>query len=121
MPELIDVIFRKTVTYEPQVVGAEIADAKTVLDFGGGCGLHYKQARLLDVKWAVVETSAMVARASEIQTGRLRFFTDIVSAANWLGDNDVMDSTALYSTLQICRQPYLNSVLSVPRRALVSH
>ena len=71
---------------------AEIADAKTVLDFGGGCGLHYKQARLLDVKWAVVETSAMVARASEIQTGRLRFFTDIVSAANWLGDIDVMHS-----------------------------
>lgn len=91
-PELIDVIFRKTVAYEPQGSWPEIADAKTVLDFGGGCGLHYKQARLPSVRWAIVETSAMVAKASEIQTGRLKFFTDIGSAANWLGDIDVMHS-----------------------------
>lgn len=42
--------------------------------------------------WAVVETPAMTARASELATDRLRFFTDIDGAAEWLGYVDVMHS-----------------------------
>jgi hypothetical protein len=44
-----------------------------VLDFGGACGLHYKQAQMPDVRRAVVETPAMVTRAAEIATDKLRF------------------------------------------------
>src|SRR5690348_6103535 len=91
-PELIEVVFRKTQAYKPNGSWPEIAGARTVLDFGGGCGLHYKQASLSDAQWAVVETPAMVERARELETDRLRFFTEIEDAAKWLGDIDIMHS-----------------------------
>lgn len=91
-PELVDVIFRKTLAYQPVDDWPDIAGASTVLDFGGGCGLHYKQARSDHVRWAVVETPAMVERAKTLATDRLQFFTDISEAATWLGDIDVMHS-----------------------------
>jgi hypothetical protein len=90
--ELVDVVFRKTVAYEPQGDWPEIASASTVLDFGGGCGLHYKEARSPTVRWAVVETPAMVAKAKELSTNNLQFFSDVEAAASWLGSVDVMHS-----------------------------
>lgn len=89
-PELVEVVFRKTVAYRPAATWSEAAE--TVLDFGGGCGLHYKQAGSPAVRWAVVETPAMVARAQELETNRLRFFADIREAAAWLGAVDLMHS-----------------------------
>lgn len=91
-PELVDVVFRKTVAYRPQGAWPEIVGAETVLDFGGGCGIHYKQAALPTVRWAVVETPAMVQRAKVLETDQLRFFTSIDDARNWLGDIDVLHS-----------------------------
>ena len=92
-PELIDVIFEKTKTYNPpQSEWLEIGGASTVLDFGGGCGIHYKQARSPTVRWAIVESPAMVERASELSTERLQFFTSISEAADWLGPIDLMHS-----------------------------
>src|SRR6266700_933030 len=82
-PELVDVIFRKTVAYIPQSEWPEMRGASSVLDFGGGCGLHYKQARSPLVRWAVVETPAMVERARELATVRLQFFTGISEAKDW--------------------------------------
>jgi putative methyltransferase (TIGR04325 family) len=66
----------------------------TVLDFGGACGVHYKEAILHtpDVRWAVVETPAMVDRASELASDRLKFFTSIATASYWLGSIDLMHS-----------------------------
>ena len=55
-PELVEVIFQKTIAYKPQNDWPEMAGVSSVLDFGGGCGLHYKQARSPTVRWAVVET-----------------------------------------------------------------
>jgi hypothetical protein len=65
-----------------------------VLDFGGGFGQHYKCATPLspDVRWAVVETPAAVQRASVVASGRLRFFTSVEAAADWLGQIDLMHS-----------------------------
>lgn len=102
--ELVDVVFRKTKAYRPTGSWAEIARAHTVLDFGGGCGIHYKRARLTvpDVKWAVVETPAMAARGSELATDSLRFFTSIDAARDWLGSIDVMHSN---SALQYSPNP----------------
>jgi len=88
-PELVEVIFQKTKAYRPAARWNETA--RTVLDFGGGCGLHYKEAGL-NAKWAVVETPAMVARAKELETNQLRFFTSIDDAANWLGSIDMVYS-----------------------------
>jgi putative methyltransferase (TIGR04325 family) len=91
-PEVVQVVFQKTLAYKPDADWPDIAGAKTVLDYGGGCGRHYKQARSDTVRWAVVETPAMVARAKELSTDRLQFFTDISEAAAWLSDIDVMHS-----------------------------
>lgn len=91
-PELVDLIFRKTAAYRPTGEWLEAKDAKTVLDFGGGCGLHYKQANSPTVRWAVVETPKMIERTKELATDRLRFFTSIPEAADWLGDVDLMYS-----------------------------
>jgi putative methyltransferase (TIGR04325 family) len=91
-PELIETIFRKTIAYKPIKPWPEMANANTVLDFGGGCGIHYKQANHQTVRWAVVETPAMVKRAKILETYHLKFFTDINEAASWLGPIDVMHS-----------------------------
>jgi putative methyltransferase (TIGR04325 family) len=93
-PQLVDLIFQKTKAYSPEGSWPEMKGISTVLDFGGGAGLHYKLAahESPGIRWAVVETPAMVARASELATDRLRFFTDIGEAANWLGPIDVMHS-----------------------------
>lgn len=91
-PELVDVHFRKTLAYRPLGKWRDTAGAATVLDFGGACGRHYKEAQSATVRWAVVDTPAMVARAKELSTDRLQFFTDISEAAEWLGPIDVMHS-----------------------------
>jgi len=92
--ELVDTIFRKTAAYDPKGDWALVSDIKTVLDFGGGAGLHYKLARRQNphIRWAVVETQAMVRRARELATDRLKFFSDVDLAADWLKDVELMHS-----------------------------
>lgn len=93
-PALVEEVFQKTRLYEPSHDWPEMAGASSVLDFGGACGQHYKVAvrSAPDIRWAVVETKAMAERASELATDRLRFFSDIDKAADWLGPIDVMHS-----------------------------
>ncbi|QOG23484.1 hypothetical protein [Bradyrhizobium sp. SEMIA] len=93
-PELVETIFLKTINHTPQGGWPLVSAIKTVLDFGGGAGLHYKIARQQspDIRWAVVETPAMVRRAKELATDKLMFFEDIESAAAWLGSVDLMHS-----------------------------
>jgi putative methyltransferase (TIGR04325 family) len=92
--ELIETIFRKTIAYEPTGDWPLVAGVNSVLDFGGGAGLHYTLARKQspDIRWAVVETPAMARRARELATDRLMFFSDIDQAADWLGDVELMHS-----------------------------
>jgi hypothetical protein len=96
-PELVEVIFQKTKAYDPRGDWPEMQGVSSVLDFGGGCGLHYKLARRQsqDIRWAVVETPAMLERASEFATDKLQFFTDISEAHRWLGAIDVMHSNSV--------------------------
>ncbi len=93
-PELIEAIFHKTEAYTPTAPWPEIAGARAVLDFGGGCGRHYKEAanQSPGLRWAVVETPSMVTRARELQTQNLHFFTSIEEAAEWLGEVDLVHS-----------------------------
>lgn len=92
-PELVEMVFQKTLTYQPSV-WPEMVGVKTALDFGGGCGRHYRDAALKtpDIKWAVVETEPMVRRAVELETERLKFFSDIDAAAAWLDAIEVVHS-----------------------------
>jgi len=93
-PELLDVIYQKAVDYRPDREWPEMRGISSALDFGGGCGHHYKEAVLAspDIRWAVVETPGMVARAADLATDRLRFFDSIEFARAWLGPIDVMHS-----------------------------
>jgi len=93
-PELVETIFLKTINYNPDSDWPLVAGINTVLDFGGGAGLHYKVARRQrpDIRWAVVETPAMVQRAKELGTDRLMFFERIDQAADWLGTVDLIHS-----------------------------
>ncbi|MET4197519.1 hypothetical protein [Bradyrhizobium sp. LA6.12] len=93
-PELVETIFLKTINYSPDSDWPLVAGMNTVLDFGGGAGLHYKVARRQcpDIRWAVVETPAMVQRAKELGTDRLMFFERIDQAADWLGTVDLLHS-----------------------------
>lgn len=92
--ELVETIYRKTVAFQPEGNWPLVENAGAVLDFGGGAGIHYKLARQQspDIRWAVVETPAMVRRASKLATNRLMFFSDIEKAADWLGNIDLMHS-----------------------------
>lgn len=103
-PELVEVIFKKTKTYNPQGTWPEMIGVSSVLDFGGGCGLHYKLAshQSPGIRWAIVETPVMIQRATEFSSDKLRFFSDITEAADWLGRIDVMHSN---SALQYTPDP----------------
>jgi putative methyltransferase (TIGR04325 family) len=93
----------------PTLVAVAAAKAETtrVLDFGGAAGLHYLAANDAfpdrALRWAVIETPAMVEAASPLADGhRLRFFTDIAPALSWLEGIDVMHSV---SALQYIAEP----------------
>lgn len=92
--ELVETIFRKTMAYEPTEPWVEMEGVTSVLDFGGACGRHYKEARrhTSDVRWAVVDTPTMVSRAKELETHQLKFFSSIELAADWLGSIEVVHS-----------------------------
>jgi putative methyltransferase (TIGR04325 family) len=115
-PQLVELIFAKTLAYSPSGQWPDMEGATTVLDFGGGCGLHYKLAvrQSPDIRWAVVETPAMIARANEPATERLRFFTEIQEAARWLGIVDVIHSN---SALQYVPDPMATLVALCGLRA----
>jgi hypothetical protein len=119
-PELVEVIFQKTKAYDPKGDWPEMVGVSSVLDFGGGCGLHYKLARRRspDIHWAVVETLAMLERAKELATDKLQFFTDISEAQRWLGTIDVMHSN---SALQYTPEPEdtLNRLCSLRAKRMI--
>ncbi|WP_454628660.1 hypothetical protein [Bradyrhizobium cenepequi] len=91
---MVETIFQKTTAYDPAGDWPLVAGINSVLDFGGGAGLHYKLARKQspDIRWAVVETPAMARRARQLASNRLMFFSDIHEAADWLGDVELMHS-----------------------------
>jgi hypothetical protein len=93
-PELVEMLFRKAADAVPDRRWDVSEGRSTVLDFGGGFGQHYKCAALVspNVRWAVVETPAIVQRAAPLATDKLRFFTEVRDAAAWLGRTDLMHS-----------------------------
>ncbi|PZU54487.1 MAG: hypothetical protein DI561_05345 [Thauera sp.] len=89
-----------------------------VLDFGGGGGSHYSIVRAVlgadrDIRWNVVETTAMAKAAGErLAGGGLKFFDDIRKAATDLGHVDLVFTSG---ALQYTSDPlaFLSSLLAV--------
>lgn len=115
---LVDVVFEKSRRVTPEMLAgfpsntsarrAMVLAQETlerpgarlrVLDFGGACGLHHRMAMEtgIPVTWAVVETPAMVRKASSAALDPdLRYFETIDAARRWLGGVDcVYSSSAL--------------------------
>lgn len=68
-----------------------------VLDFGGGCGFHYLRVAAVvrtPLRWAIVETPTMAARAATLAQGRFEVFTDIAAAAAALGRIDLVHASS---------------------------
>jgi putative methyltransferase (TIGR04325 family) len=78
-------------------VGIAAADADEgplhVLDFGGGCGVHYftcTERFCKPLKWVIVETSPMVHRGRQLARGRFELFTDIRAASDRMSKIDLI-------------------------------
>ena len=68
-----------------------------VLDFGGGCGFHYFRVVAVTrapLRWAIVETEAMAARAARLAQNYFRVFTKIEDAAAALGIVDLVHASS---------------------------
>jgi putative methyltransferase (TIGR04325 family) len=81
-------------------VGIAAADAPNrqlhVLDFGGGCGLHFFRVATVtrtSLRWAIVETPTMAARASMLAQNYFRMFTKVSEAAAALGAVDLVHAS----------------------------
>lgn len=120
--ELVDTIYRKTAAYQPQGNWPLVENVKTVLDFGGGAGVHYKTARRQspDIRWAVVETPAMVRRAEELATDSLMFFEGIDEAADWLGVVDLVHSNGAIQYVPDALQT-IRDLCSIRPKAIAWH
>ncbi len=120
--ELVDTIYRKTVAYQSEANWPLVEGLTAVLDFGGGAGVHYKTAsrQSPDIRWAVVETPAMVRRANELATDKLRFFDRIQEAADWLGNVDLVHSNG---AIQYVPDPFgtIQALCAVMPATLVWH
>lgn len=90
------------------------ADPLRVIDFGGACGFHHRAASLIGVplRWAVVETPAMVAKAKALASPSLDFFPTIEDAVAWAGGVDLVFSS---SALQYLDDPdaYLRKLVGL--------
>jgi putative methyltransferase (TIGR04325 family) len=82
-------------------VGIAAADIRNrqlnVLDFGGGCGFHYLRvatATRTPLRWAIVETETMAARATNLAQNYFRVFTTISDAAAALGIVDLIHASS---------------------------
>lgn len=64
-----------------------------VLDFGGGCGVHYFFARsvfTVPLKWAIVETPTMAEHAARVSEGAFEVHDKIAPALKSLGSVDLV-------------------------------
>jgi len=100
--ELIDTVFTKTWDrYQPSKFdNSELLNVinrlrpHTVLDFGGGAGVHYKQAQAsidIPIRWAIVETPSMTIYCNHnTRAVDLHWFTSIAFAKYWLKNVDLV-------------------------------
>jgi len=134
--EIAEVVLRKTVAYRLRLLAeghpcltanhvrqlfplvlAATNGSLSVLDLGGGCGVHYFLAKRifgmdLRLQWSVVETPAMVEKALSLASDELHFYTDLKTAT---ADNPQFDLAFSSGALQYLPSPYeaLEGLMSV--------
>jgi putative methyltransferase (TIGR04325 family) len=142
--ELLEVIFKKTKRFSEELKSGIVPvwetsaysiiglinpiveskkDTVTVLDFAGACGAHYFHVRSLlskeiKLKWVVVETTAMINYAKELQNEELSFCDNFSDAKKKLGEIDLLHAS---SALQCVDNPdkYLNELLKCDAKWLL--
>ncbi len=92
-------------------------DSFHILDFGGNLGGHYHDFKKIfgssiKLKWAIVETPALAEAGQHFANEELSFFDSIESAAQFLGNIDLVHSSG---TLQCVEEPkqYLDKLLKL--------
>src|SRR5260370_7911327 len=75
-PELIEMVYQKTLAYKPVGTWPDMVGASSVLDFGGACGLHYKMPtqRSPGIRGAVVQPPPILSKAPHLPPIPLPFF-----------------------------------------------
>lgn len=86
---------------------SKTSDSLNVIDFGGGGGYHYTIAsnafgNSTQLKWNVVETTAMASEAQRIANLNLKFFDNIAEASKDLESIDLIFTSG---ALQYCPSP----------------
>lgn len=128
-----NILFQKTIKTNPcfdlgslrTLIGIGLAKNKNslaVLDFGGGGGYHYTIASTalgehFDLRWNVVETTAMSNEAQKISNKQLKFFDSIEKAS---ADLEEIDLVFTSGTLHYCPKPlyFLEKLLSIKAKNL---
>jgi len=132
--DLVNVVFDKTTSFKKRIenqcqfdasalrviaaVGLSVkSKSLKVLDFGGASGHHFFIASkafgdAIDLKWNVVETTAMARKAKEISNEKLNFFDSIKQAKKDFGVVDLVFSSG---TLHCCPNPisFLEELINV--------
>jgi putative methyltransferase (TIGR04325 family) len=129
--DLVSVVYEKTrlyrdtllvqrpfvpeITFFRTLIGLSLAvrgNELKVIDFGGGCGVHYFISKFLsklvfgestNLRWHVVETPKMVSKAIKLEDGQLKFFVDLQKARSDFGHVDLVFSSG---ALQCVPRPY---------------
>lgn len=139
--DLVEVVFEKTKLFQQNQLqnGVSAIDFKTanlllsilslqkeqinVIDFGGACGSHYFEVRKLlpaniSLKWIVVETSAMAAKAQALANHELFFSDNLKEATRQLKEIDLFHTSG---TLQCVDDPllYLEEIIATRAKYLL--
>ena len=89
-----------------------------VVDFGGGAGFHFQNAKLAlpkKLNWIIIETPKMVANASKFTNFDCQFYSDLNVAVNKVKKIDLIFTS---SALQYCPDPLqeLENLLQINAR-----
>ncbi len=136
--EVIDVVYQKTLKFKedleksPNYILSSVANSFcslipgiiekekkeiSVIDFGGACGALYFQVRnffpkALKIRWAVVETPAMVNKAKKIENQEITFHYSMEEAIQYLGNVDIFHTSGTIQALDKPRD-YLQKMVDL--------
>ncbi len=136
--EVIEVVFQKTLKFKedlekssndilssvansfcsliPAIIEKDRKEV-SVIDFGGACGALYFQVRnffpkSLKIRWAVVETPAMVNKAKKIENSEITFHDTLDNILQDLGNVDIFHTSATLQALDSPRE-YLQKMVDL--------
>jgi putative methyltransferase (TIGR04325 family) len=95
---------------------ANIDHGSTVLDFGGGAGVHYftfkKIFPSIKIKWIVVETTELAFKSKSLENNELLFTSSVKEAVKLSNHYDLIIAN---SSLQYCLDPIeqLNELINI--------